>query len=43
MLDKQVTDVKGRPAYIYESYAPYASNGTHQLAKVVTKVRECRV
>ena len=37
VLSRKVGSINGRPAYEYESFAPYGTNGTHQLSKVVTK------
>lgn len=39
VISKDILDVDGRTYYQYESYAPYGTNGTHQVARATTKVR----
>ena len=39
VVSKDILDVDGRTYYQYESYAPYGTNGTHQVARATTKVR----
>ena len=38
VVSQESKDINGRTYYEYEAAAPYATNGTHQLARVVTKV-----
>ncbi|KAL0039546.1 hypothetical protein WJX77_001545 [Trebouxia sp. C0004] len=37
VLAKNVMDINGRTYYEYESYAPYGTNGSHQLSRATTK------
>ncbi|KAL3143372.1 hypothetical protein ABBQ38_002202 [Trebouxia sp. C0009 RCD-2024] len=37
VISKDILDVDGRTYYQYESYAPYGTNGTHQVARATTK------
>lgn len=41
VVAKNVLDVDGRTYYQYESYAPYGTNGSHQVTRATTKVRYC--
>ena len=41
VVAKDVLDVDGRTYYQYESYAPYGTNGSHQVTRATTKVRHC--
>ena len=39
VVAKEVLNVDGRTYYQYESYAPYGTNGSHQVTRATTKVR----